>query len=200
MSFTPPSFYDDLNETLAESWRLLARGVADRRSPFHHPVVATIGLDGRPRARTVILRGCDPVVRLLRFHTDMRSQKTVEIRGDARVAMHFYDAGAKIQIRVDGIATLHGEDAAADAAWAGSRLFSRQCYGVTPGPGQPIAEGGDFSLPKTTEEGVAAGRANFIAVHVKVERLEWLYLAAAGHRRAVFDWDDDTLSSGWRAP
>jgi hypothetical protein len=200
VSLSTPSFYDDLKETLAESWRLLARGVADRRSPFHHPVVATIGLDGRPRARTVILRGCDPAARLLRFHTDMRSRKIDEMRRDGRVGMHFYDAGAKIQVRVDGVATLHGEDAAADAAWAGSRLFSRQCYGVTPGPGQPIAEGGSFSLPETTEEGVAGGRAHFVAVHLKVERLEWLYLAAAGHRRAVFDWDGDIPSSGWRAP
>jgi pyridoxamine 5'-phosphate oxidase len=73
MSAPIPSFYDDLDGTLAEAWRLISRGVADRRSPFHHPVVATIGGDGAPQARTVILRACDPAAQRLRFHTDARS-------------------------------------------------------------------------------------------------------------------------------
>lgn len=200
MSLPIPSFYDDLPETLSESWRLVARGVTDRRSPFHHPIVATIGLDGRPRARTVILRGCDAASRSMRFHTDARSEKIAEIGQDPRVALHFYDPGAKIQVRIEGRASLHREDAVADAAWAGSRLFSRQCYGVAPAPGAPIDQGGDFALPETTEEATAGGRANFVAVVVSVERLEWLYLAAAGHRRAAFSWRDGNLQAGWRAP
>ena len=40
-----PSFYNDLDGTLAESWRLIARGMADRRSPFHHPTLATLGVN-----------------------------------------------------------------------------------------------------------------------------------------------------------
>ncbi|MGL5114605.1 MAG: pyridoxamine 5'-phosphate oxidase family protein [Beijerinckiaceae bacterium] len=200
MSLSVPTFYDDLAETLAESWRLLARGVADRRSAFHHPVVATLGLDGRPCARTVILRSCDAGVRLLRFHTDIRSEKIAELRRDPRVAMHFYDSGAKIQVRVEGRAALHADDGIADAAWGGSRLFSRQCYGVVPGPGTEIGQGGDFTLPDTSNEETVAGRANFVAVIVAVEQLEWLYLAAAGHRRALFSWNSDVLQSGWRTP
>jgi pyridoxamine 5'-phosphate oxidase len=200
VSVPPPSFYDDLTETLAEGWRLIARGVADRRSPFHHPTVATIGLDGRPRARTVILRGCDVASRSLRFHTDARSEKITEISRDSRIALHLYDPGAKIQIRVEGRAILHRDDAVADSAWGGSRLFSRQCYGVTPGPGTPIGDGGDFTLPETTEEATAEGRANFVAVVVAVEQMEWLYLAAAGHRRAGFSWTNGNLQAGWLTP
>jgi pyridoxamine 5'-phosphate oxidase len=200
MSQPPPSFYDDLDGTLAEAWRLIARGVADRRSPFHHPVVATVGLDGEPQARTVILRGCDVAERVLRFHTDARSDKAREIAADARAALHFYDPGAKIQVRVAGAAALHRNDAVADGAWAGSRLFSRQCYGIAPGPGAAITAGGDFTLPETTDEATAAGRANFTAVTIAVARLEWLYLAAAGHRRARFGWSGGALRSEWLAP
>jgi pyridoxamine 5'-phosphate oxidase len=200
MSAPIPAFYDDLAETLAESWRLLARGVADRRSPFHHPTVATIGQDGAPQLRTVILRSCDVSARTLRFHTDARSAKVGEIARDASVSLHFYDPSAKIQLRISGRATLHRDDVVADAAWENARVFSRLVYGITPGPGASINAGADFTLPDDSEHGTAPGRANFTAVTVHAARLEWLYLAAAGHRRAHFAWDGDALRAGWLAP
>ena len=195
-----PSFYNDLDETLAESWRLIARGVADRRSPFHHPTLATLGADGRPRLRTLILRGCDVQERSLRLHTDRRSEKVSEISNDPRVGLHFYDPTAKIQIRIDGSATLNTDNATADAAWAGSRLMSRQCYGIAPGPGATIETADAFALPETSDAGTAPGRANFCSVTIRIESLEWLYLAVAGHRRALFRWPDERLQAGWLAP
>jgi pyridoxamine 5'-phosphate oxidase len=200
MSEPAPSFYDDLTETLAESWRLIARGVADRRSAFHHPTVATIGLDGRPRLRTVILRACDVSRRTLRFHTDVRSEKIGEIGRDPRVSLHFYDPSSKIQLRLDGAATVNTDNAVADAAWAESRDFSRQTYGITPGPGTVIAAGADFALPEVNDEATAPGRVNFSAVTVEIERLEWLYLASAGHRRAKFAWSNSLIEAKWLAP
>jgi hypothetical protein len=180
-----PSFYNDLDETLAECWRRLSRGVADRRSPFHSPTVATVGRDGVPRARVVILRGCEPSARRLRFHTDRRSDKAAELSANPALALTGYDPAAKLQIRVEGRATLHLDDPVADAAWESSRSFSRVCYGVAPGPGTPIAHGDGFALPQDEAE-IAAGRANFCAVVIAIERLEWLYLAHDGHRRARF--------------
>ncbi len=196
----PPSFYNDLEETLAESWRLIARGVADRRSAFHHPTVATIGSDGGPRLRTVILRGCDPAGRLLRFHTDLRSEKVAEITREPRVALHFYNPEAKIQLRLDGEASLNADSPVADLAWAGSRVFSRQCYGIEPGPGSKIVEAGAFALPDTTDDATAAGRANFCAVTIRITRLEWLYLANTGHRRADFLWEGEIVRGQWLVP
>jgi pyridoxine/pyridoxamine 5'-phosphate oxidase len=195
-----PSFYNDLDETLAESWGLIARGVQDRRSPFHHPTLATLGADGRPRLRTLILRGCDAPGRTLRLHTDARSEKVSEIRQDPRVGLHFYDPTAKIQLRIDGSATLNTDNAIADAAWAGSRLMSRQCYGIAPGPGTAIDAADAFALPETSDAGTAPGRANFCSITIRIESLEWLYLAVAGHRRALFRWPDERPQAGWLAP
>jgi pyridoxamine 5'-phosphate oxidase len=200
VSVSPPSFYDNLDETLAESWRLIGRGTADRRSPFHHPTVATVGLDGAPKLRTVILRGCDVDARMLRFHTDARSEKAREITRNPRVGVHFYDPGAKIQLRIEGVAALNQENPLADAAWAGSRVFSRQCYGIAPGPGTAISEPDGFSLPDTTEDATASGRAHFTAVTVEVQAMEWLYLAAQGHRRARFAWAKGDISTSWLTP
>ncbi len=200
MSQQIPPFASSLADILAESWRLLARGVTDRRSVFHQMTVATIGLDGRPRLRTVVLRGCDVATRKLRFHTDNRSDKINEIRRDNRVGLHFYDATAKIQLRIEGLATLHTDDAFADAAWAKAQIMSRQCYGIAPGPGTPLENGGDFALPALTDESTAAGRAFFCVAMIEVQSLEWLFLAASGHRRARFTHAADGSTSQWLAP
>ena len=181
-----PSFYDDLAETRAQAWALLARGVADRRSPFHAPTLATVGLDGRPRARVVILRACDAARAMLRFNTDRRTAKFAELAANPLVALTGYDAGAKIQIRIEGRASLHVDDIVADAAWAAARPFSRICYGTAPAPGTLLETAGDFALPSGDDE-IAAGRENFSAVVIEVEALEWLFLAHAGHRRARFE-------------
>ncbi len=200
MSAPTPSYYNDLDETLAESWRLIARGVADRRSAFHHPTVATLGTDGRPRLRTVILRACDVSHRRLRFHTDVRSEKVSEITRDSRASLHFYEPSSKIQLRLEGVATVNMDNAVADAAWAESRDFSRQTYGIVPGPGTVITAGGDFTLPESSHEAVAPARINFCAVTVEIESLEWLYLASAGHRRAAFRWVGGEAKGQWLTP
>ena len=54
-----PPFFDDLDASLAHAWRLLTRGVNDRRSGFHTPAIVTVGLDGAPAMRTVVLRHVD---------------------------------------------------------------------------------------------------------------------------------------------
>ncbi len=193
-----PAFYDNLDMTLAEAWRLLERGVTDRRSGFHTPVLASLRADGRPTARTVVLRAADPEARILRFHTDRRSGKYPEIAADPRVALQFYDPGAKVQLRIDGRATIHADDALARQAWAGSRSMSRACYRVAPGPGTEIGRPAEAVIDPTG--GGEAGREHFAAVTVEIEAIEWLYLAAAGHRRARFLWNSDGVSATWLVP
>ena len=96
----PLSCYDNLEGTLEYAWSLLARGVKDRKSAFHTPTVATIGIDDTPHLRTVVLRGCDVELQRLRFHTDKRSAKVLEMSAKPDAAIHCYDAGLKIQLRL----------------------------------------------------------------------------------------------------
>jgi pyridoxamine 5'-phosphate oxidase len=194
-----PAFYDDLSGCLDEAWRRLAEGVAHRRGAFHTPTLATAGLDGTPRLRTVVLRGADPEARVLRFHTDRRSDKAAEIAREPRVALHAYDPGAKLQVRLDGRAVLHAEDAVTDAAWEAALPMSRVVYGVAPGPGTPIPEGDAYALPED-EEAAHGERANFRVALVTVERLDFLYLAYEGHRRARFTWEGGALRATWLVP
>lgn len=190
-----PAFADDLVETLAEAFRLIGRGVADRRHGFHTPTLATIGLDGAPEARTVVLRGFDTATRSLRVHTDSRSAKAAELLAEPRCALHLYDAGTQVQLRIAARASLHATDAVADRAWADSRSFSRMCYAADPGPGAPILA----PLPAPLD--AEGGRPNFRVVLLHMTALEWLWLDSAGHRRARFAWPDGAdPSSFWIAP
>jgi hypothetical protein len=196
-----PRFYDDLDLTLREAWRAFIRGANDRRSAFHHPSVATVAADGRPRQRIMVLRAADEAAGTLRLHTDLRSAKIDEIAREPRVAVLGYDHGAKLQVRAEGTARLHHGDAVAAAAWASSRPMSRACYATVPAPGDRIAGGGDFTLPPSGDsDAVAAGEANFAALVIAVTMLETLYLAHAGHRRARFERVDGAWRGTWLAP
>lgn len=190
-----PSWADDLPGTLAEAFRLLSRGVADRRSAFHTPCLGSVDAGGAPVLRTVVLRGFDPVARTLRIHTDLRSGKAAELRATPAVALHGYDPSAQVQLCLSGTASLHAEDAVADAAWAASRPFSRRCYATPDAPGTPCA-----TPPEPPADG-EAGRANFAAVVIAFDRLDWLWLCADGHRRARFAWGvDGARSATWLVP
>jgi pyridoxamine 5'-phosphate oxidase len=194
-----PSYYDRLDETLAEALRLWVQAVTDRRSAFHVPIVATCGADGRPRQRAMVLRAFDPVSRALRFHTDLRSMKVDDLGRDPRFSVLGYDPAAKIQIRLEGSAKLHTGDDVARSAWHGSQPMSQACYATSPAPGTSIGQGDDYAL-STDAKAVAGGQAHFAALIMVFERLEWLYLFHAGHRRALFDWSDGALRQSWLVP
>lgn len=193
-----PAFYDDRDASFAELWRLLVEGAALGRSGFHLPSLATLGADGAPRMRTVVLRAADPETGTLRFHCDRRSDKAAEIAANPACALMAYDAAAKIQIRVEGRAALHTGDAVAEAAWAGSRTMSRVCYGSQPAPGTALPAGNAYSLPD--EADAAIGRPHFAAVLVRAERLDFLYLDRRGHRRAAWHRREAGWHGAWLAP
>jgi hypothetical protein len=196
---TTAPFYNDLDASLDHGLRMLGRGAKDRRAASHTFTVVTNGLDGTPQPRIVVNRGYDRAARSLRFHTDARSPKLVEIRADPRAAVHVYDARAKIQLRMQVHATLHSQDALHREAWGATRDFSRICYRVVPAPGDVLEKPTAlrFSEGQTPDEGVE----NFVAVTLTLRSLEWLYLAHQGHRRARFVWNDDGhITQSWLVP
>jgi hypothetical protein len=180
----PLSAPTTLDEALAHGLAELRRGVADRRHGLRTVNVASIGTDGGPDVRTMVLRAVDPVARTLRLHSDVRSGKIAQIARDSRVMVHGYDARARLQLRLRGHAAIDRAGAVADAAWAASQPMARLCYAPDIVPGSPIPAA---PLPPATEE--AGARAHFAVILVRFDMLEWLWLAADGHRRARFVWD-----------
>jgi len=200
----PFTIADDLDAIFDDAWMRLVRGVKDRRSPFHTPVVATNGTDG-VRQRVMVLRGADPATSTLRFHTDNRSAKIAQIGDGAPASVLGYDTGARIQISLSGILAPADPERVA-VAWTGTALTSRRAYLCDPGPGTPIDAAGS-GLPETllgrapTADESAIGQARFTLLLFTVQAIEWLELNSRGNRRARFALAADGTRSGtWLIP
>lgn len=163
----------------------LEEAAGSSRHPFHLVTVATVGADGGPEARTVVLRGFDRGRREAWFHTDARSPKAASIAVEPRVALHWYDAGLRLQVRVAARAMLHHGDAIARDAWRRSQPMSRACYTASHPPGMAVAT---FPVaPQPPDEGDDTGLAHFAAVRCTFTEVELLSLHASGHQRVKLD-------------
>lgn len=187
----PPTTLDDI---ATHAWAQLVRGVKDRKHGFHLPTLCTIDDEGRPSARTVVLRKVLPDERVIICHTDVRSPKASDVRERAHTGWMFYDTGIKEQVRAQGRAEVLHEGDIADAHWAASRASSRRCYLAPHTPSAGVEEESpnlpaEFIKQNPTEEQTEAGRANFAVIRCVVDRLEWLHIKHDGHRRAGFSWD-----------
>jgi len=195
-----------LDAVLAATWAALVAAVRDRSHPYHLPTLATIGLDGSPEVRTVVLRAVEPALATILCHTDARSPKVAEIAADPRVAWHFYDPATRVQVRVRAVATVHRAadgDPLALARWDASTLSARRCYlaprtpgADAPGPSANLPEGLLDRSPVAGED--EAGRTNFAVIATRAIAFDRLELHADGHRRAR--WDLDRGVASWLEP
>ncbi|MDH3665966.1 MAG: pyridoxamine 5'-phosphate oxidase family protein [Paracoccaceae bacterium] len=186
---------DDLDTILRFVWDELTRAATDGASQFRHAQVATIGAQGWPQSRTVILRHADEAAREVGFHTDCRSAKAGEIAAQSQVAVTAYDRPQGIQIRLWGQADLHNADDRAREAWTALYAPLRAPYRTNFPPGSPVEVAGtaDPTDAARSPEDPDKGFTNFAFVPVRTVRLEYLHLRPTGHRRARFDW-----GSGWQ--
>ena len=84
--------------------------------------VATVGSDGAPSARTVLLKGFD--ARGAVFYTNSESRKGLELAGQSRAALLFHWDALERQIRIEG-AVSRVDDAESDAYFASRRRESQ---------------------------------------------------------------------------
>jgi 3-hydroxyisobutyrate dehydrogenase len=191
-----------IDELEKDCWIQLVNGAIKSRNPFHTPCVATLN-NGTLSMRTVVLRKALPLQKELRFHTDIRSNKWKELQIDDSISAHFYDALTRVQIRIKGKAILHFNDEMASDAWQKTSLLSRRCYLTEASPSS-------FSASPTSGLSEAIEQENFTIadsevgakyfgiVSIQVESMEWLWLNHSGHRRAFFDYVDNSYR--WMIP
>ncbi|MEO0464719.1 MAG: pyridoxamine 5'-phosphate oxidase family protein [Pseudomonadota bacterium] len=192
--------FHDLAEVRTDLTNRLIRAARDRKSPMHTPAVVTSDVD----ARTMVLRAFDSAAWTLRFHTDTRAPKVGPIEADPRMAVLFYDKGAKIQIRVRGTGVILRDAAVTDSAWDQGSNFARRCYmGDGPGAASDAPTSGlpaELEGTEPSDEQLVPARENFAVLLVTLQELDWLYLAHTGHVRARFVREDNSWSGGWVAP
>jgi 3-hydroxyisobutyrate dehydrogenase len=192
--------FEALDDVLTDCRNRLIRAPRDRKSPMHTPVIVTGDVD----ARVMVLRAFDPQAWALRLHTDARAPKAQVIDADPRIAVLFYDKGAKIQIRARGSAEILRAGAEVDAAWGASTNFARRCYlGEGPGAGSDAPTSGlppEFEGVEPDDAQLVPARENFALLRITLTAFDWLYLAHTGHVRAQFargatgDWEGRWVS------
>ena len=106
MNKEDPEFYNNKDLILNEIRALLSKGVTDRTEDFRLPVVVLNSKQG-PDARIVVLRGAYKERNRLRFHTEIRSEKTEFIKNNNKIYFLFYNKERKIQVRAKSFATIH---------------------------------------------------------------------------------------------
>ncbi|KVH47433.1 pyridoxamine 5'-phosphate oxidase family protein [Burkholderia diffusa] len=194
---------ESLTETYDRVWSCLASGVGAQRSPFTMLQAATLGLDGAPKVRTIVLRQVSRTEHRLSFHTDARSEKVAELRRDPRIAIVASDLDSRVQIRAEGVAAICDDEAQRRAIWQSNRPHTLLLYRAPLRPGTPIESPEDAHVIARPGPGTTPtddGYRNFCLLHVTVTRIDWLELARSGHRRAVFDVIDDGYEGRWIAP
>jgi hypothetical protein len=190
-----PPCAEPLENVLGYVMGRLSAGVGQRANPYRVPTLASVGGDGAPNIRTVVLRAFDEAARVLLIYTDRRTPKFAELGADQRAALHVYDPAANVQVRLWGAVSLHLDDEVADSAWAATGPGQIVNYATDPAPGVVVN-----APPALPDASPAQARRNFAVLRFRFEALEFLWLSRAGHWRARFEWRGERLSAHWQMP
>jgi 3-hydroxyisobutyrate dehydrogenase len=197
-----PAYYEDLAEIQNKYWSMLEDAVTNRSSPFRIPVFMCSNND-EIDGRIVVLRKSDRENNLLQFHTDLRSPKVDILNNNNKASLLFYDKEEKIQLRVKVECKINNQNSVTEASWKKTQHISRRCY-LTDSPPGTISENPTSGMISKLEdfdytmEQSEDGYKNFTVIKCYIKSIEWLYLAAKGHRRAKFDIKNN--KENWLVP
>ena len=187
-----PAYYENLDEIQNKYWSMLDDAVTNRASSFRIPVFICAHQD-EVDGRIVVLRKTDRANNLLQFHTDVRSPKVNILKKNKNASLIFYDKEEKIQLRVKVECEVNNKNSTTKESWKKTQHISRRCY-LTDSPPGAVSENPTSGMISKLEdfeytmEQSEEGYKNFTVIQCKIKSVEWLYLAAKGHRRAKFDF------------
>jgi pyridoxamine 5'-phosphate oxidase len=190
-----PAYYENFDEIIKQIWSMFDKAIKDRSSSFRIPVFIC-GDQKNFDGRIVVLRKSDQKNRVLQFHSDIRSDKISKLKSNSKASFLFYDKDEKIQVRAKVDCVINYKNEITEQSWLKTGHISRKCYLVDNGPGSESEIPTSGLLPEKdnfdyTMEESEKGYENFTVIQCKINSLEWLYLAAKGHRRARFEYGDN---------
>ena len=197
-----PAYYEDFNEIKKKIWLMLDDAITNRASQFRIPTFIC-GDQSDFDGRIVVLRKSDQLNNTVQFHSDIRSDKIEKLKKNPKAAMLFYDKDEKIQVRLKIECVVNHNNEITKESWSKTQHISRKCYLVDNGPGSESSSPTSGLKPELdnfefTMEQSEKGYKNFTVIQCKIKLIEWLYLAAKGHRRARFDLE--TKKDTWLVP
>jgi len=196
---------ENINEIFEDIKKNLIRSVKDRKHTFHTPVFSNINNENSIESRVVVLRQFDSQNMVLNFHTDVRSPKITSLKKNNNSLFVFYDYKLKIQLRIKTVSIINNQNTIAEEMWEKTKLFSRKCYLTKKAPSSVTSlpeDGIDERLKgkEPTLEESENGYKNFTVVQNAIQQIDWLYLAASGHRRLKVILKNKIPSFEWIIP
>ena len=197
-----PKYYENFEEIKKKIWLMLEDAITNRGSQFRIPTFIC-GDKSDFDGRIIVLRKSDQKKNIVQFHSDIRSDKIEKLKKNSKAAMLFYDKEEKIQVRLKVECVINHDNDITKESWSKTQHISRKCYLVDHGPGtesdtptsglKPELDNFEFTMEQSE-----VGYKNFTVIQCKIKSIEWLYLAAKGHRRAKFNLE--TNKDTWLIP
>ena len=183
----------------------ISKAVKNRRHPYHTPVFSNTTTKNLVESRVIVLRKFDATNMVLNFHTDFRSPKISSLKKNNYSLFVFYDHKLKMQLRIKTTSLINNQNIITEKMWERTKLVSRKCYLTLKPPSSVTSlpeDGIDNSLKEKepTLEESEKGYKNFTVVQNKIHQIDWLHLAASGHRRLKIILNDSIPSFHWIIP
>jgi pyridoxamine 5'-phosphate oxidase len=181
-----PARIESLHMIERACWRELSAAAHDRLHGWRVLTLATVA-DGRPEARSVVVRDIDEDRHELIFYCDDRSPKVRQLHACADAVLVGWCARLGWQVRLRAQVTVETAGLNVSSRWAQVKLSrAAQDYLAALPPGTPV----DRYQPER------GSRDHFAVVTARVHEIDWLELHPDGHRRARLQ----EAQSAWLTP
>ena len=180
---------NDLSAFYDLAWQQLENAMKMRDLASRQVALATVSMDGRPEARTVVLRDVSRASSILRVNTDVVSAKVTSLGAHPFAELLYWNAETVLQLRLKArVEIMRGDETA--SIWPSIPRESRSNYGSNPETGTPISNVFDYEklgLPQ-----------NFAILTFHVDDIDVVELGDR-HRRAHFNRKSDWVGQ-WIVP
>ncbi len=162
----------------------LKLALTKRNHPLKFCVLGTLGSENIPQLRIVGLRKITDDFKFT-FYTDKRSAKVTQIQNNPKVNLLFYHPEKKLQIKINGIASIIKDIGILKEQWLNITKRAKKDYTTMFAPGSKI---------KSPEEITYLKEKNFFcSVEIKTDTIEYLKLREESHFKVHFHQD----INGW---
>lgn len=183
------------------TWTTLEKASSDKNHDFNTAVIGSYNEKLGTDLRTVVLRKAIPESQELWFYTDNRSDKMRELNLSHKTSWLFYDKHKKIQLRFYGESNACMLTDETLEIWNNLSFNGKLAYLAEPGPGTSTVKPNDgLDNVNDCEDATKKGYAHFTIIKTSVFKLDWLQLAAEGHRRIGYQRDGNKWLSDWLIP